>query len=135
MNGNFSLDDFMVKHQTKLAGLGFLLLIPAFLLVVPGVLLSFFGKAVEASLNSLPGFAGLVAWANQPWIVLGGLALALAVNLLAVVRFKFERSKTEYRTIITLYRNPWNLILLAIAILLAAALFAYAIGENILPLL
>lgn len=135
MNGNTWNDNWFGKQNSLIAGIALLFLLPALLIVVPGLLFSFFGKPIEASLNSIPGAAQLLGWVDNPVIVLGGLFLALAINLMAVMQIKLESVPDVYRATFTVRRKAWNLILLGLAAFLATALVAYAIGENLLPVL
>lgn len=130
VNGNT-----LFREGKGTAAIGALLLMPALMLVIPGPLLSVFGKAVEASLNSIPGMARFLAWIDQPGLVLGGLALGLAINLLAVTRVKIDGTDYVWRATVTLKKSAWNLVLIGLAVFLSSALFFYFIGENILPLL
>lgn len=136
MNGNTWNENWFGKQNSRLiAGIALLFLLPALLIVIPGLLFSFFGKPIEASLNSIPVAAQLLAWVDNPFIVLGGLFLALVINLLAVVQIRFENLPDAYRASFTIKRKTGNLILLGLAACLTIALVAYAIGENLLPLL
>jgi hypothetical protein len=135
VNGNTWNDNWFGKQNSLIAGVALLLLLPALLIVVPGLLFSFFGKPIEASLNSVPGAAQLLAWVDNPIIVLGGLFIALVINLMAVMQIKLESVEDTYRAIFTVRRKTWNLILLGLAVFLTITLLVYAIGENLLPLL
>lgn len=135
MNGNTWNENWFGKQNSLIAGIALLFLVPALLIVIPGLLFSFFGNPIEASLNSIPGAAQLLAWVDNPVIVLGGLFLALAINLLTVMQVKFESAQDAYRATFLIRRKTWNLILLGLAAFLTTALVAYAIGENLLPLL
>lgn len=126
---------FFYRERKWTTSLSVLLLLPVFLLVIPSLLFEIFGKPIEASMNSIPGFAVLRAWADDPWLILGGLALALAINLIAVVQVQFSSSKDDFQTTLTWKRSASNMILITLALVLAGVLFSYAIGENLLPLL
>ncbi len=130
VNGNM-----IFREGKTTAAVSALFLLPAALIVVPGLLFSLFGKPVEASLNTIPGLAQLTAWVDNPWVVLGGLAIGLLVNLLAVANIKFEVTKDKYQGTVSLKKNTWNLALLALAAFFGIALLFYLIGENIIPLL
>jgi len=126
---------FIYRERKWTTPLSVLLLLPAFLLVIPGLLFEIFGKPIEGSMNGIPGFAVLRAWTDDPWLILGGLALALAINLNAIVRVQFFSSKDDFQTTLTWKRSASNMILIVLALILAGVLFSYAIGENLLPLL
>lgn len=130
MNGNM-----IFREGKTTAALSALFLLPATLIVIPGLLFSFFGKPVEASLNTIPGLAQLTAWIDNPLIVLGGLAVGLLLNLLAVAHIEFEVTKDKYLGTVSLKKNSWNLALLGLAGFFGIALLLYLIGENIIPLL
>lgn len=134
--GSQTVNGNMIFREGKTtAALSALFLLPAALIVIPGLLFSFFGKPVEATLNTIPGFAQLAAWVDNPWVVLGGLAIGLLLNLLALANIKFEVTKDKYQATASLKKNAWNLALLALAAFFGIALMLYLIGENILPLL
>jgi len=130
VNGNM-----IFREGKTTAALSALFLLPAALIVIPGLLFSFFGKPVEASLNTIPGLAQLTGWVDNPWVVLGGLAIGLLLNLLAVANIKLEATKDKYQGTVSLKKNAWNLALLALAAFFGIALLLYLIGENILPML
>ncbi len=130
VNGNM-----IFREGKTTAALRALFLLPAALIVIPGLLFSLFGKPVEASLNTIPGFAQLTAWVDNPWVVLGGLAIGLLINLLVVANIKFEITKDKYQGTVSLKKNAWNLALLGLAAFFGIVLVLYLIGENLLPLL
>ena len=131
MNGNT-----LFREGKGSAALGALFLLPALLIVVPGLLFSFFGlSGIYENLEHFPTWTAIMSWADRPWIVLGGLATGLLINLLAVARVKFEVLEDSLRGTVLVKRNRWNLVLLGLAVFLALALLLYLIGENLGQLL
>jgi hypothetical protein len=126
---------FFYRERGWTALLSLLLLLPAMLLVIPGLLFEVYGKAIEASLNSIPGLVSLRAWVDSPWIILGGLGITLLINMIAILHVGFRSTKQEITATLTWKRSYSNFIFLALAGFLAVTLLAYGIVENLLPLL
>jgi hypothetical protein len=132
VNGNIWNENWFGKQNSRLiAGIGFLFLLPALLTLSMALLIAFFGKPMEASLNSIPGGAQFIIWlydGSGPLgipiglIILGGLFLGLLINFLAVVHIKIESGKDAYRAIFTIRRKSWNLILLGLVVLLGVGM-------------
>jgi hypothetical protein len=126
---------FFYRERGWTALLSILFLLPALLIVIPGFLFEVFGKPVEASMNGIPGLTTLRAWADSPWMVLGGLGIVLLINFIAILRVDFKSSKQELQTILTWKRNNTSILFLLLAILVSLALLGYGVVENLLPLL
>jgi hypothetical protein len=110
-----------------------LLLLPALLIVIPGLLFNLTGVDLPAQLGNLVG-PMLKAWIDNPWIILGGLLFALAINTLAVARLKFEENGEAVRLTVEVRKRIANLVLLALTLFLGISIFFYLIAENLLPL-
>ncbi len=113
--------------------LSLLLLLPALLIVIPGLLFNLTGADLPTQLGTLVG-PMLKSWIDNPWIVLGGLLVALAINTLAVAKVKFEDNGEAVRLTFEVKKRLANLVLLALAIFLGLSIFGYLIAENFLPL-
>jgi hypothetical protein len=94
-----------------------------FLLVVP----SYF-VAMSALRYDAPGLRLF----GSPILILGTLAIALAVNARSILSVKLEPEKPPVLKI-ALSLRIWNLAEILLALLLLGALFAYAFLENFEP--
>ena len=128
VNGNIWNENWFGKQDSRVAaGIGFLLLLPALLTVGLAVLWFNFGSAFVAS---IPVASQMMGWMETGYmqigsftlpvgiLIIGGLALALLVNLLAVMKINIERVKDSWRFTFTVKRQPWSLILLGLIVLL-----------------
>lgn len=131
VNGNIWNENWFGKQDSRLiAGAGLLFSLPALLGVGLAKMFFLYGKPFMATLNSIPGAAQFVAAMETGFlevgsfrlplgfIMMGGLFLALVVNLLAIVQVKFENAKEGYRFNFTIKRKFWNLFILFVIVLL-----------------
>lgn len=109
-------------------------LLPALLIVIPGLLFNLTGVDLPMQLGNLVG-PMLKSWIDNPWIVLGGLFVALAINALAVAKIAFEDNGEAVRLTFEIKKRIANLVLLALALFLGISIFGYLIAENLLPLI
>src|SRR5215213_4915106 len=122
-----------VMHNRRSAVIGFVLLL-APLSVVSASLLTY---ALGVGFLFDPLKAGLSVAARRevfnlvsPVVFLGGLSLALALNVYAVARFDVDR---EHGTIVGTVRvtpGLWNIAVAVVSILLLVTLVGYAFLEN-----
>jgi hypothetical protein len=63
-------------------------------------------------------------------LILGGLATALLLNVLAVTHLHASREDGDVVLELAIKRKPLNFVLLAIAVVILCLLLAYGIGEN-----
>ena len=107
-----------MKNSNRSAALGFVLLVPASILISSG-LLKF----------EVPGVL------IHPIAVMGGLLGALVVNLLAVLRVEAEREKDGGIEAVTVRigARAFNLAVVAIGAILLATVLGYAFVENFRP--
>jgi hypothetical protein len=128
VNGNIWNENWFGKQDSRLiAGIGFLLLLPALLTITLAVLWFNYGDATVAS---IPGASQMMAWIETGQMqigsmtlpvgifIMGGLGLALLINLLAVMKINIENIKDNWRLTFTIKRQPRSLILLALVVLL-----------------
>lgn len=114
--------------------LSLVFLIPALLLVLPGLLYSLTGINLPDQIGNFLGPV-LKSLIDSPWTILGGLFIAIALNALAVVHIEFKNNKDGFRTLIEIKKKTWNLLLLALAAFLGFTIIGYLLAENIFPLL
>ena len=98
----------------RIAALGLLLLLPAFVLVSPSHLLQL------SSTNPL----------IHPVVILGGLLLAFALNLLPVVRLTLHLEGDILACVIHLKGRWLNLAVVAVSVCLATIIIVYVFVEN-----
>lgn len=110
------------EQNNNVALIGLILSIPAFILVFGGILQSGFGLSQfnEAVNHDIFIF--------HPIILMGGLMLAFALNLIPVVRIKFEEGNLV--GMIKIRGKLLNLGFATFCCLLAAIIFVYLLFEN-----
>lgn len=104
----------------RLAALGLLLAMPALYFVSANIL--------KYELNALPGLRVL---SIHPAVLLGGLVLAVVLNLWPVLHVGARRTGAVLTIMITLRARLWNLVSLGIAAVTLGTLLLYAVVENI----
>ena len=110
------------RQDRKIAGIGVFLIIPALILCAAGV---------AQSLLGLNGFSNAIDFDSlvfNPAVLMGGLFLAFALNLLTVARLKFQNGRLTGT--ITLRGKLLNLGLLTFISLLLGTIFLYLLAEN-----
>jgi len=107
-----------MKNSKRLAVPGLVLLLPASILISSGVL----------GFNVPPALIHTVA-------VMGGLLVALVVNLLAVLQVRAEREENGAIAAVTirLGTKTVNLAVVVVCALLLATILGYAFVENFRP--
>ena len=110
------------EKSGRIATIGILLLLPALLLAVGGLLFSLFGVA---AINDMIG-GDLFLF--HPIVILGGMAIALSVNLLSVLRFQWQEGNLV--SVIRVRGKMVNLGLIVLIGTLAALIFVYLLAEN-----
>jgi hypothetical protein len=106
-----------MKTNYQLSAIGLVLLLPATALII----------------SSVVGFnvpSGLI----HPVLVMGGLTVALGVNLAAVLKVNAEREGSRFASLtIRIGAKPLNLAVVGICALLLFTLLGYAFVENFRP--
>ncbi len=110
------------QNGVKLAGFGFVLIIPSLLLVTGGILQSVFGAS---HFNDAIDF---LSFLFNPAIILGGLMLAFGLNLIPVMRIYFREGKLV--GMVKVQGRLLNLGLITAITLLTAVIFLYLLAEN-----
>ena len=118
------------KSGAKQALMGLVLIAPALLLVVTGVLQSA-GVVSDSQGRSLADQAtGLLRGLYHPAVILGGLLLAFALNVRPVLRVDLKRQPQAIVGMVTVRGRLWNLVSVGLALGLLGAILAYAFVEN-----
>ena len=110
------------RNGVKLAGFGFVLIIPSLLLVTGGILQSVFGAS---HCNDAIDF---LSFLFNPAIILGGLMLAFGLNLIPVMRIYFREGNLV--GMVKVQGRLLNLGLITAITLLTAVIFLYLLAEN-----
>ena len=113
---------FFGRDHHRLAYVGFFLILPALILCLGGILQSALGVR---QFNEAINFDLFVF---NPVIIMGGLILAFGLNLIPVIRLKYEDG-----TLIGLIKIRGNLLNLSLIVLISTVLsviFLYLLAEN-----
>lgn len=112
-----------MNRNSKLALLSSVLVLPAFLLVLGGVAQSGFGTT---KINDLLNFN---LFLFHPIVIMGGLFLAVVLNLLPVVQLTYKDGVLV--TTLTIRNRLLNLGLLGSVGALFTIIFLYLLAENL----
>ena len=124
---------YFAANSRQLAILGFLLTIPALIIFIPGILqmglgLTQLNDALDPLIFHSP--IGAVRLLIHPVVVLGGLFLALSLNVMPVIQTKFQLKDGNLVSVITVKGKLLNLGILALTLFLTVALLLYVFVEN-----
>jgi hypothetical protein len=128
-----AMDGWTDGRRRLVAILGALAALPAAVLVVSGLMYTLSGsRAVEQALDSTlfdpQGFVYRVLL--HPVTVLGGLALALALNLLPLLRIHIDRQPGNLTGTLAVRLRAAHLAVSGVGLTLLALILAYAFTEN-----
>ncbi len=107
------------RYNGWLAALGLLLITPAVYFVIANLL--------KYELNALPGLRVLPI---HPALLLGGLMLAVMLNLWPLLGLTTRKIDDLLMIIISLRVRLWNLVILGIAVVTLSTLLIYVAVEN-----
>ena len=118
--------------HSKVAGLGFVLLLVPMTFVVTAVLdsrfeIGFFATAMDTF--TADGFAGMSL--ASPLLLLGSLVGGLGLNLLASLDLDFRRQDNTLVGTVTVHPRLWNLAVVLVGGLLLVTMLGYAFFENL----
>jgi len=131
--GEVIMDSWTDRRRRLVALVGVLAALPAASLVLSGLLYTFSGseslaQALDATLFQADGFFFRVVL--HPITVLGGLALALALNLIPLLRIDVERGAETARATVALRLRRTHLAIAAAGLGLFAMILGYSFTEN-----
>jgi hypothetical protein len=123
----------VAMYDRRLAVVGFLLLLAPLYFVAASLLE--YGLGVGFLFDPLEAFLSvaerrIVFNVVSPFVFLGGLCLALALNTYAVARLNFRREEETMVSIVRLKLKSSNIAVAVISILLLATLVGYVFLEN-----
>ena len=131
LTSNALLRSKRMKSNLKLAVLGLALILPSLVLVTSGVLQTGFGST---GLVNVVESLGIETFLFSPALILGGLGVALVINLVSVLRVQFQLEAGILVSTIQVRGQLLNLGLIGLSGLLLASILLYAVTENFLIL-
>jgi hypothetical protein len=122
-------------HNKSSLWISLIAIIPALILVIPGVLQSGFGyfganDARDAVFSTVPVLETLL----HPIILLGGLLLAFVMNVLPAVTFHLERKPEGIISTIIFKPVLLHWVFIGASVLMVGIILIYAFVENFGPL-
>jgi hypothetical protein len=130
--GNTWNENWFGKQDSRLvAGIGFVLLLPALITVSLALIWFNFGPAI---FDLIPGAHALQEWMETGYIqvgslsfpvgilIMGSLLLTVLVTALAAMKISIERVKASYRFTFTIKPEAWSVVLAILVVLLGIGL-------------
>ena len=109
-------------------------LIPALMLIIPGISQSLFGNlGPNNALDNLYENAPYFEILRSPVLLLGGLLLAFTLNLLPALTLRFERGTEGLTSVITLKPVLLHWAFIGLSLLMVGTILIYAFFENFGP--
>jgi hypothetical protein len=127
------VDNWSARRRRLAARVGILAALPAALLVVSGLLTILSGSrgivdALDKSVFAPQGFVFRVVL--HPAVVLGGLGVAVALNLLPLLRLRLDRSPDDLRGTMSIRLRGLHLGIGGAGMALLLTILAYGLAEN-----
>ena len=126
--------DFFLRNRNTLATAGFFFVIPAFIIVSFGLMNASGFPAPNDWLDGLIRTNSSARWAFDtflhPIVVLGGLLIALASNVVPVLHFKIQPQESMLTAIVTVKDRARNAAIVVLSLFLSGAIMTYAFFEN-----
>jgi len=121
-------------HNKSSLWISLISLIPALLLVIPGIMQSGLGylgpnDALDTMFAKAPALQILLS----PIVLLGGLLLAFILNLTPAIKLRFERQPEGLTSVITFKPVILHWIFVGISLLIVGMILVYAFFENFAP--
>ena len=121
-------------HNKSSLWISLIALIPALLLVIPGIMQSGLGylgpnDALDTMFAKAPALQILLS----PIVLLGGLLLAFILNLTPAIKLRFERQPEGLISVITFKPVILHWIFVGISLLIVGIILVYAFFENFAP--
>jgi hypothetical protein len=121
-------------HNKSSLWVSLIALIPALLLVIPGIMRSGLGylgpnDALDTMFAKAPALQILLS----PIVLLGGLLLAFILNLTPAIKLRFEHQPEGLTSVITFKPVILHWIFVGISLLIVGIILVYAFFENFVP--
>ena len=118
----FMYDIFKSKNDKKIAVTGLVLIVPAILLCVGGLLQAFFG------ITSVSNALNYQSFIFSPFIILVGLFVAFVINLLSIFHIKYQDG--DIVSTLHIKGKLINLVIIGAITFLGSIIFLYLLVEN-----
>lgn len=129
MNKNMGL------HNKNFLWISLIALIPALMLIIPGLSQSFFGYfGFNNALDNLYTRTPYLEILRSPVLLLGGLLLAFILNLLPALTLRFSRGSEGLTGVITFKPVLVHWALIGMSLLMVGIILMYAFFENFGPI-
>lgn len=115
-------DIFQSKNDKKIAIAGLVLIVPAILLCVGGLLQAFFG------ITSVSNALNYQSFIFSPFVILGGLFVAFVINLLSIFHIKYQDA--DIVSTLHIKGKLINLVIIGAIAFLGSIIFLYLLVEN-----
>jgi len=119
----FMYDIFQSKNDKKIAVTGLVLIVPAILLCVGGLLQSFFG------ITSVSNALNYQSFIFSPFVILGGLFAAFVINMLSIFHIKYQDG--DIVSTLHIKGKLINLVIISAITFFGSIIFLYLLVENI----
>ena len=128
MNKNMEL------HNRNFLWISLIALIPALMLIIPGISQSLFGNfGPNNAMDTLYTNAPYLEILRSPVLLLGGLLLAFLLNLLPALNMRFERGPEGLTSVITFKPVLIHWAFIGMSLLMVGIILIYAFFENFGP--
>ena len=118
----FMYDIFQSKNDKKIAVTGLVLIVPAILLCVGGLLQSFLG------ITSVSNALNYQSFIFSTFVILGGLFVAFLINMLSIFHIKYQNG--DIIGTLRIKGKLINLLIIGAIVLFGSIIFLYLLVEN-----
>jgi hypothetical protein len=128
MNNNMQL------HNKNFLWISLVALIPALMLIIPGLSQSLGYMSPNNAMDNLYANAPYLEILRSPFLLLGGLLLAFILNLLPAMNLRFERQPEGLTSVITFKPVIIHWTIIGMSLLMVGVILVYAFFENFGPI-
>ena len=123
----------MGLHNKNYLWISLVALIPALLLIIPGLSQSLGYMTPNNAMDNLYANAPYLEILRSPLLLLGGLLLAFILNLLPALTLRFERGPEGLTSVITFKPALLHWVFIGMSLLMVGTILIYAFFENFGP--
>ena len=124
----------MGLHNKNYLWISLVALIPALLLIIPGLSQSLGYMTPNNAMDNLYTNAPYLEILRSPVLLLGGLLLAFVLNLLPALTLRFERGPAGLTGVITFKPVSVHWAFIGMSLLIVGTILVYAFFENFGPI-
>ena len=124
----------MELHNKNFLWISLVALIPALLLIIPGLSQSLGNMTPNNAMDNLYAKAPYLELLRSPVLLLGGLLLAFILNLLPALTLRFERGTEGLTSVITFKPLLIHWAFIGMSLLMVGIILVYAFFENFGPI-